>query len=302
METSFCEKGQPIMDANTAAEIYFKRADILDKGIYMINKVGNNMYLFSHKDDFKNGRVSADARACIFMNKETGECMLGKERPKTCGNENSIMPTVTKDILKVGFEKGELKKRMKRQKEDMILYLSIAYLNKYIDKLEDGGTDLGGVFDVSYTYKLVLTKAGVINSIRYTKLTAKDKKYEPAAKIYNTVSRNMLVVDQDYLTLTVKKLNSFLKAGNFETCDVELNEIERTAVYTIALFRLYMTEYKSKSKEFTGITEVIKTYRFLKEVNQDLRNGEEGSLFSREKIECILKNTRQIFNIIMKNK
>lgn len=299
MENSYCKIGQPIMSANKAGEIYYKRADILDKGIYMINKISNNKYMFSHVDDFKNGKVNATARPCIFLG-EDGECMLGGEKPETCDGASIIKPLLLKDMLKIGFKKNELKKRLGRMKEDMILYLTIWHLNRLLDK-EEGDT-LGDVFKIDYTYKLVLVDNKTINSIRYTKLTALDPKYEVVAKIYNSISRTMLVLPPDYVTLFVTKLNKFIKAGNFSNCESELDDVRKSSVYLLSMFRLYVNNYNQKSNDFKGIVESTKTYNFLKDINNELGGNEDGSLFKREKIECILNNNEQMFKIIMKNK
>jgi len=297
---NYCEIGQPIMTANKVGELYYKRADILDKGIYMINKISHNKYMFSHVDDYNNGKVNATARPCIFLDEKTGECKLGNDKPDTCDGVKEIKPTLLKDILSIGFSKKDLKKRMLRFKEDMILYLAIWHINRLIDKEEDGM--LGSVYKLEYTYKLVLTNKKTINSIRIPKLTAIDKTYEPVAKIYNTINKNMVVLPPDYLILVVNKLNNFIKAANFKDCDSELNLIERSSVYLLSLFRLYVNDYKVKSKEFTGIVESMKTFDFLKEMNNRLGGNISNSVFKRERLDCILNNNAQMFKIIMKNK
>jgi len=298
MLEKYCKIGQPIMTANKAAEIYYNRADILDKGIFMINKISSNKYMFSHVDDYKNGKVNATGRQCIFLNSED-ECMLGDAKPDTCSGEKNIMPSLTKDILNIGFDKKGLKKRMLRFKEDLILYLAISYINRAVDKSTNGM--LEDIFSIAYTYKLVLTDKTTINSIRYPKLTALKPEYDVVAKIYNHINRNMLVLDHSYMTILVKKLNSFINGGNFKTCDVELTDVEKTSVYLLSIFRLYITEYKLKSKEFTGIVEGVKTFKFLKDINDELGGNTNGKMFSREKIQCILDNTTQMYKIIMKN-
>ena len=298
--TRYCEIGQPIMTANKVAELYYKRADILDKGTFMINKISNNRYMFSHKDDYKNGKVNATARPCIFLDKKSGECTLGKDKPDTCNGATTIQPTILKDIFKIGFDKKGLKKRMLRFKEDMILYLTIWHLNRLIDKDDTGKLD--NVFTISYTYKLVLVNKTDINSIRFTTLTAVDKTYEPVARIYNIINKNMLVLPPSYLTLVVNKLNSFIKSGNFTNCETELSDVERSSVYLLNMFRLYVNEYKTKSKEFTGIVESMKTYDFLKDINNQLGGNKTNSIFKREKLQCIIDNNIQMFKIIMRNK
>jgi len=297
---NYCEVGQPIMTANKAAELYYKRADILDKGTFMINKISNNKYMFSHVDDYNNGNINATARPCIFRDNDTGDCMLGDDKPDTCDGVKTIVPTLLKDILNVGFNKKEFKKRILRFKEDLLLYLTIWYLNRVINKNDDDA--LGGIFTIEYTYKLVLVDKRTINSIRFPKLIAIDKTYEPVAKIYNAINKNMLVLPPDYIELVVNKLNNFIKGGNFNNCEMELNDVEKSSVYVLSMFRFYINEYKQKSKEFTGIVESMKTYNFLKDINTQLGGNRSGKMFEREQIECILNNNSQMFNIIMKNK
>ena len=299
MKNEYCKIGQPIMSADKVGEIYYKRADILDKGIFMINKISNNKFMFSHKDDFNNGKVNATARPCIFLG-EDGECMLGDEKPDTCNGEKVIKPLILKDMFKIGFKKNELKKRLIRIKEDMVLFLTIWHLNRLLDKIE--GDVLGDVFKIEYTYKLVLVDNDTMNSIRYTKLIAVDKKYEVVAKIYNTISRNMIVLPPDYATLILGKLNNFIRAGNFKTCESELDDVRNSSVYLLSMFRLYINNYKQKSNEFKGIVESARTYNFLKDINNELGGNDSGSLFKREKIECIIDNNEQMYKIIMKSK
>jgi Fe-S-cluster containining protein len=297
----YCKIGQPIMSAEKAAELYYKRADILDKGIFMLNKISNNKFMFSHVDDYNNGKVNATARPCIFLNKETGECMLGDDKPNTCSGTNVIKPMIMKDILKVSFTNKDLKKRMHRFKEDLILYLTVWHLNKILEN-EDTVEQVKELFNIEYKYKLVMTDKNVITSLRYTKLTSKRKEYEAVAKIYNTISRNMLVLSPSYLTTVVHKLNSFIKAGNFKTCENDLTLVEKASVYLLSMFRLYITEYKNKSKEFTGVVNGMSTYKFLKDINEELGGNEDGSIFKREKLQCIIDNNMQMYKIIMKNK
>ena len=301
MDNKICKAGQVLMSGSKVAEIYYKSSELLDGEGIMINRISNNNYVFSLKEDVNHGALKANARPCIFYDEDTDTCKLKDLKPDVCGLAGNIMPTPMKDIIDCTmFDKKAAKKRKHRLKEDLILYMTIWHLNRLIKDLEDGDA-LGDTFKVECYYRLAKIDGGKISSIRFTKLVALDKNYATVARIYNSLNRQLLMLPLTYIQTLVRKLNSYIKGGNFSDCDMDIDMVGKSSIYLLSMFRLYANEYNGKSKEYTGIVKATDTFKFLKDINEELGGNSNGSLFGREQIECIVNNNVQMYKIIMKN-
>ena len=301
MNNEVCKAGQVLMSANRVAEIYYKSSKLLDNDTLMVNRISNNNYVFSRREDVTNGRLQANKRPCIFYDEDTDTCKLVALKPDVCSLASNIAPTPMKDIIDCAtFDKKASKKRKHRLKEDMILYMTIWHINRLVKEVDEGDT-LDGVFEIERSYRLAKVDGGRISSIQFTKLIALDSNYEAVARIYNNVNRQLLLLPISYIQVLVRKLNGYLKGGNFNNCDMDLTVTEKSSVYLLGMFRLYANEYTGKSKEFTGIVKAMDTFKFLKDINEELGGNKSGSRFGREQIECIMDNNAQMYKIIMKN-
>ena len=300
MEKNYCLEGQPLMSPSKVAEIYYERGDLIDNADIMVHRVSSNKYMFSVKEDFIGGKVLANARPCVFFDVEKNECKLKDRRPEECSGRKEIQPLFLGNLLEIkDLDKKELKKRMKRFKEDMILYTAIWYLNALIDEIKDK-ENIGDIFKLEHVYVLVKTSKEKVTSLRYNKLKTDIGLYKPIASIYNTINRNLVVMPYDYLVMLVTKLNKYLNGINQKICDIpEIDIVTKYSLATMIMFRKYVNNYNNKSREFLGISQ-IDTYEFLKEINKKITG--KNLDFELSGLKCVENNVDQMFNAIMKNK
>jgi len=304
-----CESRQIVMNENDAARVYYERGDLVTDEEIMIHQVGNKKFMFSYKEDLKQGLVRATGKPCIFYNQEKGECGLDEKfRPSSCRGGEEL--SMSGNGLNLGFvkmpkwDKKELKKRMKNFKEDLVLYSVLWQIqamlnNKRLEELEDK-------FKVDYLYKLTQRHDGKINAIRYTKLIALQDEYKIIAKLHNYLARVYSTTPVPYIEMIIEKLNKLFSGVTLKPCggdDVNVTAVDSSAIYFAILYRFYNIEFKNKSEKHKSIVPIDDVYMFLKCMNTKYNpEGKEIKMFSMDNIKCFIDNGERLYNAIMKNK
>jgi len=335
-----CCRTQPAMSEEELARIYFKYDQSFFDDT-TVTRMGNNTYVVvpsSIVDDKGNADISKEY--CVFFDKSTGLCKIYDDRPQVCkdfgeveelpcpfsnvtteeleqmsedqrqklvDNANKISKNKAVDyILKTeSFIPKPLykiqkidKKLMKKQKEIMLMSVVVYYLETTVENLKSD------FLTVDFRYKLGLLPDGKMTAIRIPKLKTNDINFKPVVELHNKLYNKVMSINPDYLEVIVNKINRLIDGIQQKECKYsDDKDYLLYLLFAVMMYMKYMTEYKNKSKEFSGFIKYSDLMNFVYFVVEQTGGFKGNSRFEfNDVVNCVSKNVEMLYNAIIKNK
>ena len=331
-----CCKTQPLMTEEEVAKIHFCTEGVIPDNVTITRVSGGYVIVPKNIKKTKEG-ININSEYCIFYDREKHNCKIYDMRPKTCidfgkekelpcpftdisledfktKSDEELIPLVDKannaamkNQVNYAFNRRDilamkpLYKIQKVQKNHVKLmreYMLMSTIMHHLNEITAKDTER---FDVFHNYKLGLATDGKISSIRLDRIKAKDYRFKVIERLHNFLYNQVLTLPPEFLTSTVAKLNKIISGVQAKDCRTNKDDNALYYVFVASLFRIYLLEYKGKSKKFTDVIKEEDLLEFIKYI-ADEHDCKDGLFGFKGSIKCVIDNAESIYRAIVKSK